>query len=83
LARLALRACDVEHERPLAGEREVAARLFLQLLDVRRRSGRPDKLERVQVVVREHVGQVFCPLPRLALDPGRRRLVAGSEALRF
>ena len=38
----------------------------------------PDELERLQVVVGEHVGQVLGPLARLALEPGGGRAVAGG-----
>ena len=41
------------------------------------------ELERLQVVVGEHVGQVFGPLAGLALEPGGRRLVpAGAGGAR-
>ena len=73
-----LRAFDVECERALAGEGEVADRAFLELLRLSFLAGGAGELERLQVVVGEHVGQVFCPLARLALDPGGGGAVAGG-----
>jgi hypothetical protein len=66
----------IETERPLAGEREEAPSRRGELLGLLRIAGRLGELERLQVVVGEHLGHVLDPLARLALDPGCRGTVA-------
>jgi hypothetical protein len=73
-----LRAFDVERERPFAGQGQVADRARLQLLRLLCLAGGAGQLERLQVVVGEHVGQVLGPLARLPLQPDSGRPVAGS-----
>ena len=63
----------VEAERTLAGEREEAARRQGKLLRLLTVAGGLGELERLHVVVGEHLGQVLDPLARLALDPGGGR----------
>ena len=69
----------VERERALAGESQVADRVRLKLLRLLCVGGGADELERGQIVVGEHVGQVLRPLACLALDPGGGRAVAGGS----
>ena len=73
-----LGALDVERERALAGQGQVADRVRLELLRLLGLAGGAGELERAQVVVGEHVGQVLGPLAGLALDPGGRGAVAGG-----
>ena len=75
-----LRALDVEGERALGGEGEVATRRRFQLLGLVGLAERLSELERLHRVVGEHVGRVFHPLACLALDPGGRRSVACRTA---
>ena len=70
-----LGALDVQRERALAGQREIADGVCLQLLRLLGLAGGADKLERLQVVVGEHVGQVVRPLARPTLEPGGGRAV--------
>ena len=65
----------IEAERALAGEREEAASRRGELLGLLRVAGGRGELERLQVVMGEHLGQVLDPLACLALDPGGRRAV--------
>ena len=65
-----LGALDVERERALAGQGQIADRVRLQLLRLLGLAGGAGELERGQVVVGEHVGQVLGPLARLTLEPG-------------
>ena len=78
---LRLRARDVERERSFAGQHEVANRRRLELL-LLRRAGRAGELERGQVVVREHVGEVLRPIAGLVLDPGGGRRWRAARAAR-
>jgi hypothetical protein len=59
----------IEAERPLTGQRKEAASGRCELLGLLRLAGGLGKLERLQVVVGEHLGQVLDPLARLAPRP--------------
>ena len=82
LGQTRLCAFDVEGKRPLGCEREIASRFLLQIFDVRRWPDETDEIERLQVVVREDIGDVLHPLTGLVLEPGRRGSVAGSPRAR-
>ena len=66
---------DIEPERALASQSEVADRSVLELLRVGS-SGGAGELERLQVVVGEDVSEVLDAFARLALDPLRGCTVA-------
>ena len=78
LGQARLGALHVERERALAGQGQVADRVRLELLRLLCVGGGADELERAQVVVGEHVGEVFGPLAGLALEPGGGGTVAGG-----
>ena len=69
------RACDVECERLLTGQRQVPARGCLQPLYIPVPSGGTTELERMHVVMGEHVGHVFGPSRGLPLDPRGSQLM--------
>ena len=73
-----LGAPHVERERALAGQGQVTDRVRLQLLRLLCVGGGADQLERGQVVVGEHVGEVLRPLACLSLEPGCGGTVAGG-----
>ena len=69
---------DLERQRPLARQGQVAERARLQHCRLPGLAGGAGERERAQVVVSEHIGQVLDPLARLLLQPRRRRFVAGG-----
>ena len=72
-----LGAVDVEPERALAGQPEVADGALFELCGVSV-SGGAREVERLQVVVGEHVRQVLDAFACFALDPGGRSTVTGG-----
>src|SRR5262245_60413238 len=60
-----LGAFDIERKRPLAGEREVADRRCPKLLLLLRAARGSAELERRQIVLGEHVGEILDLVPRL------------------
>ena len=75
-----LRMLDVEWERALAGEGEVADRRRLDLRRLLRSARGSREIECAEVVVGEHVSHVFGPPTGACLDPGGGRSVTVGSA---
>ena len=64
-----LGAFQIERECTFARQGEVPDRAALEVFRLCSLTGRASELERCQVVMGEHVGQIFNPLARLPLQP--------------
>ncbi len=76
-----LGAGHVHEEGSIAGEREVVACSGLQLRDVLPLAGGASQLERLDVVIGEHVAQVVDAVSGLAFDPGNCGPMPGGPAV--
>ena len=80
LGQARLGTLDIQRERSLAGERQIADRVRLQLVRLLGLAGGAHELERLQVVVGEHVGEVVGALARPTLEPGGGCAVASGAS---